>query len=51
MKCVLKHAENGAREGAVLIAKHIIRVADAAFDDFAGSGDAELGRRMPGLDL
>jgi hypothetical protein len=31
----LKHPDNGAREGAVLIREHIIRVADRAFDDFA----------------
>jgi hypothetical protein len=34
----LKHPEDGAREGAAYIREHIIRVADRAFDDFAGSG-------------
>lgn len=37
-ECCLKHPEQGAREGAAFIADHIIRVADRAFDDFAGSG-------------
>jgi hypothetical protein len=37
-ECALKHPEDGAREGAEYIRKHIIRVADRAFDDFAGSG-------------
>lgn len=48
-ECALKHAEDGAREGAPFIADHIIRVTDTAFDDFAGGGDATLGRRMLGL--
>ncbi len=37
-ECALKHSEDGAREGAVFIRDHIIRVAERAFDDFAGSG-------------
>ena len=37
-ECALKHPEDGAREGAVFIRDHIIRVAARAFDDFAGSG-------------
>jgi sugar phosphate isomerase/epimerase len=37
-ECALKHPEDGAREGAVFIRDHIIRVAERAFDDFAGSG-------------
>jgi sugar phosphate isomerase/epimerase len=36
-ECALKHPEDGAREGAEFIRRHIIRVADRAFDDFAGS--------------
>jgi len=49
-ECCLKHPEQGAREGAPFIAGHIIRVADRAFDDFAGSGldDARV-RRLMGL--
>ena len=35
-ECCLKHPEDGAREGAELIAAHIIRGTDKAFDDFAG---------------
>jgi sugar phosphate isomerase/epimerase len=37
-ECCLKHPEDGAREGAEFIRRHIIRVAGRAFDDFAGSG-------------
>ncbi|MDR3427693.1 sugar phosphate isomerase/epimerase family protein [Silvimonas sp.] len=37
-ECALKHPEDGAREGAAFIREHIIRVAERAFDDFAGSG-------------
>ncbi|GGP25926.1 sugar phosphate isomerase/epimerase family protein [Silvimonas amylolytica] len=37
-ECCLKHPEVGAREGAAFIREHMIRVADRAFDDFAGSG-------------
>jgi sugar phosphate isomerase/epimerase len=46
----LKNGEDGAREGAVFIRDHIIRVTDRAFDDFAGGGaDARLNRRILGL--
>ena len=37
-ECCIKHPEDGAREGAEFIQRHIIRVADRAFDDFAGAG-------------
>ena len=37
-ECCLKHPEDGAREGAPFIRRHIIRVADKAFDDFASAG-------------
>ncbi|MBB5465517.1 sugar phosphate isomerase/epimerase [Paraburkholderia sp. Clong3] len=37
-ECALKHPHDGAREGAEFIRRHIIRVAERAFDDFAGSG-------------
>ncbi|MDS1142191.1 sugar phosphate isomerase/epimerase [Pusillimonas sp. SM2304] len=40
-ECCLKHPEQGAAEGAPFIAKHIIRVADRAFDDFAKSAASE----------
>ncbi|MGK5024789.1 sugar phosphate isomerase/epimerase family protein [Janthinobacterium sp. RB2R34] len=36
-ECCLKHPEDGAAEGARFITDHIIRVAEHAFDDFAGS--------------
>lgn len=36
-ECCLKHPEDGAAEGARFIREHIIRVAERAFDDFAGS--------------
>lgn len=50
-ECCLKHQEDGAREGAVFIRDHIIRVTDKAFDDFATTGvDADRNRRLLGLD-
>jgi sugar phosphate isomerase/epimerase len=49
-ECCLKHPEDGAREGAVFIKDHIIRVTDKAFDDFAGSGnDEQLNRKILGI--
>jgi sugar phosphate isomerase/epimerase len=49
-ECCLKHPEAGAAEGAEFIRRHIIRVTDKAFDDFAGGrfNPAQL-RRMLGL--
>jgi sugar phosphate isomerase/epimerase len=49
-ECCLKHPEAGAAEGAEFIRKHIIRVTEKAFDDFAG-GDTDPAqlRRMLGL--
>ena len=50
-ECALKHPEQGAEEGALFIADHIIRVTEHAFDDFAGSGvDEAANRRILGLD-
>jgi sugar phosphate isomerase/epimerase len=37
-ECALKHPEQGAAEGAPFIARHMIRKAERAFDDFAGTG-------------
>lgn len=37
-ECVLKHPEQGAREGAKFISNHIIQATDKTFDDFADSG-------------
>jgi sugar phosphate isomerase/epimerase len=49
-ECCLKHPEDGAREGAVFIRDHIIRIADRAFDDFAGGGiDRAANRKMLGI--
>jgi hypothetical protein len=49
-ECCLKHPEDGAREGALFIADHIIRVADRAFDDFAAGGiDIAANRRVLGI--
>src|SRR5690606_20569852 len=50
-ECALKHPEDGAREGAVFIKDHIIRVTEKTFDDFAGGHADEAGnRRLLGLD-
>jgi len=49
-ECALKHPEDGAKEGAVFIKDHIIRVTDKTFDDFASSGiDVELNKRILGI--
>ncbi len=49
-ECCLKHPEHGAREGAPFISRHIIPVAQRAFDDFAGSGvDLKQIRTLLGL--
>ena len=50
-ECAMKHPEDGAREGAVFVKDHIIRVTEKAFDDFADAGtDDAANRRMLGLD-
>lgn len=50
-ECALKHPEDGAREGAVFIQDHIIRVTEKAFDDFAGGDvDEAQNRHLLGLD-
>jgi sugar phosphate isomerase/epimerase len=49
-ECCLKNSEQGAKEGAPFIARHIIETTEHAFDDFAKSGiDNEANRRMLGL--
>ena len=49
-ECCLKNSEQGAKEGAPFIARHIIQTSERAFDDFAKSGtDDEANRRMLGL--
>ena len=50
-ECCLKHPEQGAAEGAPFIDRHIIRVTEKAFDDFASAGhDEKLNRSILGLD-
>jgi sugar phosphate isomerase/epimerase len=49
-ECCIKDAEEGAREGAIFIRDHIIKVTEKAFDDFASGGaDLEANRRMLGI--
>jgi sugar phosphate isomerase/epimerase len=49
-ECCIKDAEQGAREGAIFIRDHIIRVTGKAFDDFAAGGaNLEANRRMLGI--
>ena len=49
-ECALKHPEVGATEGAPFIDRHIIKVTEHAFDDFAASGaDRALNRRLMGI--
>jgi len=46
----LKNSEDGAREGAEFINRHIIRVTERAFDDFAkAGGDKTVNRKLFGL--
>jgi sugar phosphate isomerase/epimerase len=49
-ECALKHPEQGAAEGAPFIERHIIRVTERAFDDFAAAGaDRALNARVMGI--
>ncbi|WP_312061590.1 sugar phosphate isomerase/epimerase family protein [Pantoea septica] len=48
-ECCLKEAEAGAREGAAFIRRHIIPVADHAFDDFAARQSSASVRAALGL--
>jgi sugar phosphate isomerase/epimerase len=49
-ECCVKSPEQGAREGAPFIERHIIEATVVAFDDFAGTGtDDARNRRMLGL--
>ena len=49
-ECCLKAPEQGAAEGAPFIATHMIKKADRAFDDFAGTApDPARNRRILGL--
>jgi sugar phosphate isomerase/epimerase len=50
-ECALKHPEDGAKEGAVFIKDHILRVTEKAFDDFAAAGsDEAFNRGLLGID-
>lgn len=49
-ECCIKSSEQGAREGAPFIKKHIIEAATRAFDDFAGAGtDDAANRKILGI--
>jgi sugar phosphate isomerase/epimerase len=49
-ECCIKSAEQGAREGAPFIKRHIIQAAQSTFDDFASSGaDKSALRQVLGL--
>jgi sugar phosphate isomerase/epimerase len=49
-ECALKHPEQGAAEGAPFIDRHIIRVTEHAFDDFAAGGaDRALNAKVMGI--
>lgn len=49
-ECCLKHPEDGAKEGAVFIKDHIIRVTDKAFDDFAATAtNIDFNKKVLGL--
>ncbi|MBN2289042.1 MAG: sugar phosphate isomerase/epimerase [Candidatus Glassbacteria bacterium] len=50
-ECCVKSPEQGAREGAPFIARHLIESTEVAFDDFAGGGtDVQRNRKILGLD-
>ena len=44
-ECALKHPEDGAREGAAFVRRHIIRTTPHAFDDFAAQETDEAANR------
>lgn len=49
-ECCLKNSDDGAKEGAVFIRDHIIRVTERAFDDFAAArSDEPFNRKVLGL--
>ena len=49
-ECCIKDGEQGAKEGAVFIQDHLIKVTERAFDDFAGGKpDKNLNKRIMGL--
>ena len=49
-ECAIKNSEDGAREGAEFVKRHMIRRSATAFDDFAGSGaDDKTNRKILGI--
>ena len=49
-ECCVKSPEQGAKEGAPFIARHIIETTEVAFDDFAGTTtDAARNRKILGI--
>ncbi|MBP8240147.1 MAG: sugar phosphate isomerase/epimerase [Saprospiraceae bacterium] len=49
-ECCIKSPEQGAREGAEFISKHIIEVTEKTFDDFAGGkSDEGANRQLLGI--
>jgi len=49
-ECCIKDSEDGAREGALFIAQHLIKPTDKAFDDFASvSTDTHKNKRLLGI--
>ena len=49
-ECAIKNRDDGAREGAPFIQKHLIKVSETTFDDFIDQGaDREAVRRALGL--
>lgn len=49
-ECCIKNSNDGAKEGAIFIKDHIIKVTERAFDDFAGgSNDEVFNRSLLGL--
>jgi sugar phosphate isomerase/epimerase len=49
-ECCLKNSEDGAREGAEFIQRHIINTTDRSFDNFAGAKADKSIRPILGLD-
>jgi sugar phosphate isomerase/epimerase len=50
-ECCVKSPEQGAREGAPFIARHLIETTEVAFDDFAGGkSNRATNRKILGLD-
>ena len=50
-ECCIKHPEDGAKEGAEFIKRHIINTTGQAFDDFASSGiDDATNKKLLGIE-